>query len=46
MARRCAHSPCEVAKLADFEGAARLLTALLRELTGREVQELGAPTRV
>jgi endoglucanase len=46
MARRCAHSPCEVAKLTDFEGAARLLTVFLRELTGREVQELGAPSRV
>jgi hypothetical protein len=46
MARRCAHSPCEVAKLAHFEGAARLLAAFLGDLSGREVQELGAPTRV
>jgi endoglucanase len=46
VARRCAHSPCEVAKLSDFEGAARLLAAFLGELTGREVQEWGSPTRL
>jgi endoglucanase len=46
VARRCAHSPCEVAKLSDFEGAARLLTALLTDLTGREVRELGSVTHL
>jgi putative aminopeptidase FrvX len=46
MARRNAHSPCEVAKLSDIEGAARLLTAVLAGLTGREAQELGSLTRL
>lgn len=46
MARRCAHSPCEIAKLSDFEHAARLLTAFLGDLTGREVRELGTPARL
>lgn len=46
MARRNAHSPCEVAKLSDVEGAARLVTAFLADLTGREVQELGSVTRL
>ena len=46
MARRNAPAPCEVAKLSDIEGAARLLTAVLGGLTGREVQALGSVTRL
>lgn len=46
IARRCAHSPCEIAKLSDIAGAARLLTAFLADLSGREVQELGSPSRL
>ena len=46
IARRCAHSPCEIARLSDLEGAARLLAAFLGGLDGREVVELGSPTRL
>jgi tetrahedral aminopeptidase len=46
VARRCAHSPCEVATLSDFESAARLLAAFLGELSGREVREWGSLTRL
>ena len=39
--RRCAHSPCEIAKLSDIEGAGRLLAALLGSLSGTELRDLG-----
>ncbi|MBI2014554.1 MAG: hypothetical protein HYS77_03305, partial [Candidatus Rokubacteria bacterium] len=44
--RRCAHSPCELAKLSDLEQAVRLLQALLAGLDGRELRELASPTRL
>lgn len=44
--RRCAHSPCEIAKLSDLENAAKLLGAFLANLEGRDLRELGAPTRL
>ncbi len=44
--RRCAHSPCEIAKLSDIEGAGRLLAAFLSSITGRELSELGSATRL
>jgi endoglucanase len=46
VARRGAHSPCEIAKLSDLEGAAQLLAAFLDSLSGREVAELGSPVRL
>jgi len=44
--RRCAHSPCEIAKLSDVEGAGRLLAAFLSSVTGTELRDLGSPTPV
>lgn len=44
--RRCAHSPCEIAKLSDLEAAGRLLAAFLASLSGRDVADLGSPTRL
>lgn len=44
--RRCAHSPCEIAKLSDIEGAGRLLAAFLGSVRGAELLELGSPTRL
>jgi endoglucanase len=44
--RRCAHSPCEVAKLSDIEGASRLLAAFLGAVRGAELRELGSATRL
>ena len=41
--RRCAHSPCEIAKLSDIEGAGRLLAAFLSSLSGTELRDLGTP---
>ena len=44
--RRCAHSPCEIAKVSDIEGAAQLLGAFLGSLGGAEVHDLGSPAPV
>jgi endoglucanase len=44
--RRCAHSPCEIARLSDVEGAANLLALFLGNLSGRDVKDLGSPVRL